>query len=264
MFDIAPTRQVALQVGEFQIHWYGIMYLLGFLLAYALLPALQWNRKLTLTRDEWASLLAYAVIGVIAGGRLGYVLFYEPQYFAENPLQIFAVWNGGMSSHGGFIGVTLMLALACWRKKYDIRKIADVAIVPIALGLALGRIGNFINYELYGTVTDVPWAITIPGVEGLRHPTQIYAVIKDVTIALLCYFHLRYGRSVNPGRTSALFLMLYGLFRFIVEHYREQEYSLTQFLGWDLTRGQLLTIPVFLFGLFLWVALRDRSAEEEA
>lgn len=263
MFQLAPTRQIALQIGQFQIHWYGIMYLLAFLLAYLLLPRLQWFRRLTLSQDDWGSILAHAVIGVIVGGRLGYVLFYDPQFFAEHPLEVFAVWKGGMSSHGGFIGVTLMLALVCWRKRYDIRRIADVAVVPIALGLALGRIGNFINQELYGTVTTVPWAIAIPGVPGLRHPTQIYAVFKDVTIALLCYFHLRYGRSVNPGRTTALFLMLYGVLRFIVEYYRAQDYPPTVILGWVLTRGQLLTIPIFLFGAFLWVALRDRSAEEE-
>ncbi len=262
MIAIAPSREIALQIGVYQIHWYGVMYLLGFLLAYALLPTLQRLRKLALTRDEWAGLLAYAVVGVIAGGRLGYVLFYEPQYFAEHPSDILAVWKGGMSSHGGFIGVTLMLALACVRKHLDLRKVADVAVVPIALGLALGRLGNFINRELYGTVTDVPWAIAIPGVEGLRHPTQIYAMLKDLFIAGVCFLHLKYGRSVNPGRTAALFLILYGALRFMVEEYRDQHYPLTDLVGGSLTRGQLLTIPIFLLGLLLWVALRDRSREE--
>jgi phosphatidylglycerol:prolipoprotein diacylglycerol transferase len=262
VIELFPSRIIALQIGEFAIHWYGVMYLLAFVLAFILLPNLQSHRQLFLIRDEWASIISAAVVGVIIGGRLGYVLFYEPEYFSEHPSKILSVWEGGMSSHGGFIGVTIMLLFICWRMKLDIRKVADVAVVPIALGLALGRFGNFINQELYGTVTALPWGIHIPGVDGARHPTQLYAMIKDVSIALLCYFHLRYAKPFVPGRTAALFLMLYGVLRFIVEHFRAQTYMLSHIGPITLTRGQLLTIPVFLIGVFLWVMLRERSEQQ--
>ena len=133
-----PSRTIALTIGNFSVHWYGVMYLLGFILALILLPSLQRYRKLFLTRDEWMTILSYAVIGVIAGGRLGYVLFYEPEYFAENPVDIFAVWKGGMSFHGGLIGVALLLTFVCWQKKISVLKVMDTAIVPVAIGLALG------------------------------------------------------------------------------------------------------------------------------
>jgi len=261
MIEFFPTHAIAFTIGGFAVHWYGIMYLLGFLVAFVVLPNIQHERKLYLNRDEWASIISAAVIGVIAGGRLGYVLFYEPEYFADNLPQIFAVWQGGMSSHGGFIGVTLALLLVCWRMKLDIRRVADVTVIPIAVGLALGRLGNFINYELYGTITSVPWAIEIPGVNGLRHPTQIYAILKDLFIAGACFLHLHYGKPFKAGRTAALFLMLYGVMRFVVEHFREQTYPLTDFGIIELTRGQLLTIPIVLVGALLWMIFKEVSKQ---
>ncbi|MDP6562122.1 MAG: prolipoprotein diacylglyceryl transferase, partial [Candidatus Peribacteraceae bacterium] len=174
----------------------------------------------------------------------------EPAYFLSHPAHVIAVWRGGMSSHGGFIGVVITLWFALRNKEVSKLALADTVVVPIALGLALGRLGNFINYELYGYVTDLQWAIAIPGVEGLRHPTQIYAVLKDLIIAGVCFWHLR--RYVKPGMTTAVFLMLYAVLRFTVEIYRVQDH--TGLLG--LTRGQLLTVPIFIFGVLLWKAVR--------
>ncbi|MDB4978046.1 MAG: phosphatidylglycerol:prolipoprotein diacylglycerol transferase [Candidatus Peribacteria bacterium] len=259
VISLFPSRTVAFIIGGFPVHWYGIMYLLAFVCAFIILPNIQHYRKLYLTRDEWASVISASVIGVIVGGRLGYVLFYEPQYFAQHPLEILAVWNGGMASHGGFIGVAIALAYICWKMKLDIRKVADVAVIAVAVGLAFGRFGNFINQELYGTVTTLPWGIHIPGVEGLRHPTQIYAIIKDLFIALVCYFHLRYTQPFYRGRTAALFLMLYGVLRFFKEYLMVQDYPLIPILGFPLSREQLLTIPIFLIGALLWVIYNEKE-----
>jgi phosphatidylglycerol---prolipoprotein diacylglyceryl transferase len=254
MIHFLPSRAIALQIGGFAIHWYGLLYLAAFLLAFALLPRLQKFRGLAVNRDDWASILSAAVLGVIVGGRLGYVLFYAPQLFTQDPLEILKVWHGGMASHGGFIGVTVALLWILHRKRLPLLAIADVVVVPIALGLALGRVGNFINQELYGTVTSLPWAISIPGVEGLRHPTQIYAVVKDLSIAGICFWHLTH--TTRSGRTFALFLILYGALRFLVEFLRVQEYPLVSIGAFALSRGQLLTIPVFLAGLLLLWWLR--------
>lgn len=254
MIAFFPSRTVALELLGFSVHWYGLLYLAGFLLAWALLPKLQKERQLSLSVDEWSGLLSAAVLGVILGGRLGFVLFYEPSYFLAHPVEILQVWHGGMSSHGGFLGVTVALLIALRNKTTEDKlRLADVAVVPIALGLMLGRLGNFINQELYGTVTTLPWGIVVPGEEGLRHPTQLYAMAKDLLIAGLCFLHLRRATG-RHGETLALFLMLYGALRFAVEHFRVQDYDL--WLG--LTRGQLLTVPIFLVGLAVAVWVRRR------
>lgn len=265
VFALFPSRVVALELFGFSVHWYGIMYLLAFVLAMYLLPRLQRFRGLHLSQEDVASLVSAAVIGVIIGGRLGYVLFYEPSYYLTNPLQIFAVWNGGMSSHGGFLGVTIALTIFCWRKKIDIRRLADIIVLPIAIGLALGRVGNFINQELYGTVTTLPWAIAIPGVDGLRHPTQIYAVIKDLFIAAVCFWHLQSVQPYRAGQTFSVFLLLYGLLRFCIEYLRVQEHASFEWGLFSLTRGQLLTLPILLFGIvFWWWAGKGSSSSERS
>jgi len=256
MFSLFPSRRVALEVFGFPIHWYGIMYLLAFLLAYFLLPRLQRQRGVSLLRDDWATVLSWGVIGVLVGGRLGYVLFYAPELLLRDPLEVLKVWHGGMSSHGGFLGVLLAVGLYLWRRRMPLLLIADLAVVPVALGLALGRLGNFINLELFGTVTDLPWAIAVPGVEGLRHPAQFYAMGKDLLIAAVCYWHLVRVRPVIPGHTTALFLMLYGTLRFLVEYVRVQEYPLIGFGVLSLSRGQLLTLPIVLVGVVLWRVAR--------
>ncbi len=262
MISFFPSRQIFLDLFGFQIHWYGIMYLLAFVLAAFLLPILQKHRNLNLTRDEWMTLLSFSIVGVIVGGRLGYVLFYAPAYYLENPLKIFSVWEGGMSAHGGFVGVSLMMFIAVKKYRYPFFRIADTVVVPIALGIVLGRIGNFINEELYGTVTTLPWGITIDGVLGPRHPTPLYEALYSVIIALLCYLYLRYARPIVPGKTLALFFILYGIFRFLTEFVREQEYALTNLGFMEVTRGQLLNVPVLLAGIILWVWLWKKQNSE--
>lgn len=256
MLSFFPSRTVAIEFFGFPIRWYGLLYLAGFLLAWWLLPRLQRYRGLLLTREEWERLLGFAVFGVIVGGRLGFVLLYEPTYFLAHPLKIFAVWEGGMASHGGFLGVAVALFLALRQKKIDLLTFADIVVIPAALGLGIGRIGNLINQELYGTVTHLPWGIAIPGVLGLRHPTSLYDALYNLGIAGVCLWHLRRPRAV-PGRTCALFIMLYGVFRFFVEFVRAQDYAPFSFWGAVLTRGQVLTVPIFITGVFLWMFLRN-------
>lgn len=258
MISLFPSRAVAVEVFGFGVHWYGLLYLAAFVIAWYLLPRLQRFRDLGYSVDTWSNLLSWAVVGVIVGGRLGFVLFYEPQLLAS-PLDAIAVWRGGMSSHGGFIGVTLALFFALRHRRGDILKVADTLVVPVALGLACGRIGNFINQELYGTVTTLPWGIAVPGVDGLRHPVQLYAVAKDLLIAGVCLWHLMRPQFI-AGRTFALFLMLYGVLRFLVEALRDQTYAPVDLAGLLLTRGQLMTLPVILAGVVLWLLVRPRPA----
>jgi len=256
MISLFPTRRVVLELFGFPIHWYGVMYLLAFLLAFYLLPRLQKHRSVRLSKDEWSTFLSWGVIGVLLGGRLGYVLFYAPELIVRDPLEILKVWHGGMSSHGGFIGVLFFTGLYLRSKKIPLLHLADIAVVPVAIGLAFGRFGNFINLELYGTASNLPWATAIPGVEGLRHPVQFYAIAKDLLIAALCYWHLTKVYPVIAGRTLALFLILYGVLRFLIEYVRAQEYPIMDIGVLSLSRGQLLTIPVFIAGLLLWKLVR--------
>lgn len=255
MIELFPSRVVALSLFGFEVHWYGVLYVLAFLTAFFLLPKLLPFRKLEVDDDDLSSIMTWAILGVIVGGRLGYVLFYAPAIIFQDPLEIFRVWHGGMSSHGGFIGTLLALFFVLRKKGVPFYAFMDIAVIVVAIGLAYGRIGNFINQELYGTVTTLPWGISIPGVEGLRHPTHLYAVLKDLFIASACFWYVRLVRPIIPGRSGALFLMLYGVLRFLNEYLRVQDFPSTDLGIISLTRGQLLTVPIFLAGAILWFSL---------
>src|SRR3989338_5319632 len=153
MLEFFPSRTVAVEIFGLQIHWYGLMYLLGFVLTYYLLSRLFKYRNVNMNKDGIANLLSWGVLGVILGGRLGFVLFYEPSYYLSNPLDIVKVWQGGMSSHGGFLGVITVLIIYTRKKNIDLLSLLDLLVIPVAIGLALGRLGNFINGELYGFET---------------------------------------------------------------------------------------------------------------
>ncbi|TSD00018.1 MAG: phosphatidylglycerol:prolipoprotein diacylglycerol transferase [Candidatus Peregrinibacteria bacterium Greene1014_49] len=255
-----PSRSVALSILSFDVHWYGLLYLAGFILGYVLAPRLQRYRNIALSEDAWSDILTWTVLGVLIGGRLGYVFLYDPVYFLHHPLEILMVWHGGMASHGGFIGVILALVFMARKHKIPLFALGDIVVVPVAIGLALGRLGNFINQELYGAVTTLPWAIAIPGVEGLRHPTQLYAVGKDLFIALVCYLHLRLpGRP--KGQTAGIFLVLYGVLRFFIEFLRVPTHSSIVLGTLMLTRGQGYSVPIVVggIGVLLWGWRRGRS-----
>jgi phosphatidylglycerol---prolipoprotein diacylglyceryl transferase len=258
--QLFPTRQVFLEIGPLAIHWYGIMYLLAFLLAWWIVPRIAPLRGLFLSADETSQLLLYTILGTLLGGRLGYVILYGAGYYAAHPLEILAVWKGGMSSHGGLLGVMFAGWFFVRRQQVSFWQLADIAVIPAALGLALGRMGNFINLELYGPVTNLPWGIEIPGVEGLRHPTQLYAVAKNLIIAGICFRALKRAWG-KPGMIFGLFLVLYGILRFLVEFVRVETATGVDFGLVHLTRGQVLTIPVLLAGLLiLWERNRTRKS----
>lgn len=245
MIHFFPTRAVALSLGPLSIHWYGVMYALAFLIGMAMLPRLLRIVRLEMTAKDRENLLLAVFLGVLIGGRLGFVLFYGGGYYLEHPLQIFAVWEGGMSSHGGFLGVALALLVFCRRNDIEFLRLSDAIVVPMAIGLGLGRIGNFINQELYGTVTTLPWGMSFPGADGLRHPIQLYDFAIQMCIALCCFVVLRKGAV--PGRVAGLFLTLYAVARFLLEYIREQN---GVFFG-PFSEGQLLTIPIFIAGVLL-------------
>lgn len=262
MIEFLPSREVALALGPVAVHWYGIMYALGFLLGIWMLPRLLRLAKIEMTPQDRETLVLWIFLGVLLGGRLGFILFYGGTYYLENPMKIFAVWEGGMSSHGGFLGVCLAVFLFASRRHIDFFRLGDVLVIPVAIGLSLGRLGNLINGELYGTATTMPWAMSFPGAEGPRHPTQIYAILKDLVIAVVCALHLRTNadKNIPSGRTGGLFLLLYGLFRFLTEIFREQPYGYTDIIGIEVSRGQLLTIPIILIGVAVLMLRRSQRA----
>lgn len=261
MISFPHIDPIIFQIGPFAIRWYGLMYLLGFGAAYLLITHLSRMRHLALSKDGVSDLLFYGVIGVVLGGRLGYVLFYNPGQYLARPLEIFAVWQGGMSFHGGLLGVVVATLVFCWRRQLPILLVGDILVTSSTIGLGLGRIGNFINGELWGRVTDLPWGMVFPGGGPLpRHPSQLYeAMLEGLVLFFILY--LLHRRNVAQGIPFFSFFVGYGLFRFLVEFVRQPDAHLG-FLWGGATMGQLLSLPMILFGLcgLLYVSrFRSRS-----
>jgi phosphatidylglycerol:prolipoprotein diacylglycerol transferase len=245
------------------IHWYGLMYLLGFVL----FMVLGRKRLRTMNRPGWDNrmlddLLFYGVLGVIVGGRLGQVLFYEPGYFWAHPVEIVFVWQGGMSFHGGFIGVLLAMILFARQHKLDWLQLTDF-IAPLApLGLGAGRIGNFINGELWGRPTDVPWAMIFPHADTQgRHPSQLYEfALEGVALFLILWFFS--GKPRPRGAVSGLFLIGYGVFRSLAEFTRNPDTGIFGMTALGVSMGQWLSLPMVAAGIALmaWSYRRARTA----
>lgn len=253
---------IALAIGPVQIHWYGLMYVVAFALFIILgrvrirmphVAAQGW------TKDDLDDMLFYGMLGVIVGGRLGEVLFYQPLYFLEHPLEIFMIWRGGMSFHGGFLGV--LIAMALWARKRN-RNLLDVYdfIAPLVpLGYAAGRMGNFINAELPGRLADpsLPWAMAWPGVQGLRHPSPLYQMLVDGILVFIILW--LFARKARPRlAVGAMFTLLYGCARFFTEWFRVPDWETTVF-GLPITSGQVLSLPMIV-GALLMLAWAYRQA----
>lgn len=259
---------VAIALGPLKVHWYGLMYLLAFAIAYLLMRSRLRHEPFASTgwtRDDPEDLLMFAIGGVILGGRLGYVLFYEPARFFAHPIDIIKVWDGGMSFHGGAIGVVIAIWAFARRKKRPFLEVADFLVPTAPLGLAAGRIGNFINGELWGRPApeSLPWAMRFPtGGDVLRHPSQLYqALLEGVLLFVLLWLYARKPR--RTGRVAAVFLAGYGCFRFIAEYFREPDAQLG-ILSLGLSMGQWLSVPMILAGLVLWIwGSRDRSTASD-
>lgn len=239
------------RIGPFAVRWYGMMYLLGFASSYLLVRYQIGGEK---KKEDVDRLYSYLIFGLLIGARLGYIIFYNLSFYLHHPLEVFAVWHGGMSFHGGLIGSVSSGFLFCNKSKWDFWHTADLVIVTAPIGLGFGRLGNFINGELYGRVTDVPWAMVFPSGGPLpRHPSQLYELFLEGIILFIVLWTLR-GRF-KPGILTSLFLMLYGIFRFFVEFFREPDVQLGYVLG-IFTMGQLLCVSMFLAGLVLFYLRR--------
>jgi len=244
---------IAFSIGPLAVRWYGLMYLAGFAIGWWLGTRRIAKGVAPITRAQLDDLLFLVVLGVILGGRLGYVLFYKPAYYAAHPLEILAIWQGGMSFHGGMLGVMLAMVLAARRHKVDWLRLMDFLAPLIPPGIAAGRLGNFINAELPGRVTDVPWGMVFPGAgDAPRHPSQLY----QFALEGLALFALLWWFSSKPrprGQVSALFLVGYGVLRFVAEFAREPD-SFIGYLAFGLTMGQWLSLAMIAAGaaLFAW------------
>jgi phosphatidylglycerol:prolipoprotein diacylglycerol transferase len=248
MIPYPSIDPVIVRIGPLAVRWYGMMYLLGFFGAYLVIGRLSRRRSLPLSGDTLADLVFFAVLGVILGGRLGYVLFYNLPFYLQNPSQVFAIWEGGMSFHGGLLGVVVAAWFFCLRKGLPKLLTGDVLVTSAPIGLGLGRLGNFINAELYGRVTDVPWGMVFPGGGAQpRHPSQLYEAILEGPVLFLILWYL-HRRQAPAGVPFFAFFLLYGLFRFSVEFFREPDVHLG-FLWGGATMGQLLSLPMIVLGV---------------
>jgi phosphatidylglycerol:prolipoprotein diacylglycerol transferase len=243
---------VALRLGPLAIHWYGLMYLIGFLsLLWLGRRRIRQHPRSGWTERDLDDILFYGALGVILGGRLGYVLFYQPGYFLQHPQEIFAVWQGGMSFHGGFLGVLLAMVLFARKSGKPWLVIMDFVAPLVPVGLGAGRLGNFINGELWGRATDLPWGMVFPQVDRLaRHPSQLYEMLLEGVLLFIVLWRFSDAKRL-PGAVSALFLIGYGSARFIVEFAREPDAYLG-LLPLGMSMGQWLSAPMILAGIWLW------------
>ena len=246
------------RVGPIAVRWYGVMYLLGFASSYILVMHQIKKKGLDLGRDFLDSLYTFIILGLILGARLGYVLFYNFSFYVQHPLDVVAVWEGGMSFHGGLIGSVLAGIWCCKRFAKDPWQLADLVTATAPIGLGFGRLGNFINGELYGRVTDVPWAMVFPGGGPLpRHPSELYEFILE-GVVLFAILWMAKDRVRTAGVLTSLFITLYGVFRFAVEFLREPDPQLGFVLG-PFTMGQVLSVTMALAGASL-LCLRLKKA----
>jgi phosphatidylglycerol---prolipoprotein diacylglyceryl transferase len=261
MLTYPQIDPVAFQLGPVAVHWYGLTYLAAFALFWLLaLRRLHhepfasvagpgaWSRK------DVEDMLFLGVLGVIVGGRLGYSLFYKPGYYLANPLEIFFIWQGGMSFHGGLLGVIVSQWWFARSRAKPFWQVMDFVAPCVPLGLAAGRVGNFINGELWGRPADpsLPWAMVFPHAGPMpRHPSQIYQfLLEGLLLFIILWLYAR--RERKPAQVSAVFLVGYGVFRFIAEYFREPDAHLGV-LAFQMTMGQWLSIPLILGGVLLWV-----------
>lgn len=254
-FTSLHLNPVLFQIGPFALRWYSLAYLAGIMLGWSYLLRLLAEPGAPMSRDDADNLIVWLTLGIIAGGRIAYVLFYDLQAYISHPLNIFKLWQGGMSFHGGALGVALAILLYARRKKLNWLRIMDYVAMCAPIGLLLGRLANFVNGELWGRPTSLPWGIVFPGAGPLpRHPSQIYeAGLEGLLLfsVLWCLFRFT-GARYRPGTLSGSFILGYGAFRFLVEFVREPDSQLAEFASrTGLHMGQWLCVPMILVGAAL-------------
>lgn len=240
------------KIGPFSIRWYGLMYLIGFVCSYLIVKREIKKRGLRVEKDFLENLYFCLILGLLIGARLGYVFFYNLTYYIHHPFEVLAIWYGGMSFHGGLIGVILCAWIFAKIKKFDFFTLTDMLVLSAPIGIGLGRIGNFINGELYGRITNVPWAMVFPeGGPFPRHPSQLYeAVLEGVVLFVILWF-LK-DKFKSSGVLSSLFLIFYGVFRFFVEFFREPDPQIGYILQ-IFTMGQILCTIMIISGSLLFI-----------
>lgn len=258
---------VLIELGPFAIRWYALAYVAGLLLGWWMAkrlcerPAL-WGGRSPIPPEAFDDAVVWIAFGVILGGRIGYVLFYNLAYYIENPLQALTVWHGGMAFHGGFLGSILAMYLFCRKRGLAFVSMLDIAAAVVPIGLFFGRLANFINGELWGRPTDVAWAMVFPhGGPEPRHPSQLYeAGLEGLLIFIMLQLAIRAGALTRPGTVAGLFVFLYGCARIFVEFFREPDPQLGYLAGGWLTMGMLLSLPMLAVGLALVARARRRPA----
>lgn len=259
MITYPQIDPIAFHVFGWPVHWYGLMYLIGFLGGWAVLSLRIHKSPRGFSQEMLSDIVFYTALGVILGGRLGYMIFYDGYDILNDPMLILQVWKGGMSFHGGLLGVLLAMWYCTKKFNKSFLQFTDLIAPAVPIGLGAGRIGNFINSELVGRVTDVPWAMVFPSADGmLRHPSQLYEFfLEGVVLFAVLWIFSRKERPV--GAVSGLFALLYAVFRFTIEFFREPD-AQVGYLALGFTEGQWLSLPLALVGvLLLWYAYRGRA-----
>jgi phosphatidylglycerol:prolipoprotein diacylglycerol transferase len=254
-----------ISIGPIHIRWYGVMYVLGFFAAYFLVQRQKRARQIGLTGTVAQDLIFYLAIGLIVGARLGYVLFYQYtdySYYLKHPIEIIATWHGGMSFHGGLIGAVIAGWLFSRRRKIPFWALADSVVVTVPIGLGFGRIGNFINGELFGRPTNVPWAMIFPeGGPIPRHPSQLYEAFFEGLVLFILLWRLR-QRRFRDGMMVVFFMLFYGIFRFFLEFFREPDPQIGFILKY-FTMGQVLCVTMIIASIILWQYIRKTQPHPE-
>ncbi|WP_413818702.1 prolipoprotein diacylglyceryl transferase [Shinella sp.] len=259
---------IAFSIGPVAVHWYGIAYVVGIMLGWVYARRLietprLWAGDAPMSRTQLDDFLVWAAVGIILGGRIGYILFYDFPNVAADPLRALQVWNGGMSFHGGLAGTTLAMILFARRNAIPMWSLFDIVAAVVPIGLFFGRIANFVNGELWGRFSELPWAVVFPDTKaGLspRHPSQLYEAGLEgiVLLAVLAIAIYRFGALKRPGIVTGIFVAGYALSRITVEFFREPDPQLGYLFGGWLTMGMLLSLPMLALGL--WAILRARAA----
>ena len=246
---------VAIEIFSFEIRWYSLAYIVGILLGWYLAKKFFTNNNIKNKFDDY---ITYLIVGLILGGRLGYVLFYNFDYYFDNFFDIFKFWQGGMSFHGGVIGIIIASILFSKKNNDNVFEYLDIVALVSPIGIFFGRIANFINSELYGYETSVPWAVKFVKIDSLnRHPSQLYeAILEGIILFLILIFFWNKNKIKIPGKLSALFLIYYSLFRFLIEYFRVPDEHLG-YLILDLTMGQLISFIFLITGLSLYYFKND-------
>jgi phosphatidylglycerol:prolipoprotein diacylglycerol transferase len=263
-YDELGLHPVLFEWGWFQLRWYSLAYLFGIVIGWWYLLRMIRAPGAPMARRHADDLAFYATLGIILGGRLGYVIFYKPMDYLQNPIEIVRLWDGGMSFHGGVIGVSLGILFLAWRRKLDWLRIHDYVACCVPPGLFLGRLANFINGELWGRASDLPWAVVFPtGGEVPRHPSQLYEAVLEglVLMAVLAYMFWKTRARYQPGKLVGAFILVYGVARFGVEFLREPDAHLVGFAqSTGLHMGQWLSVPMIVGGLYLVLTAKKRES----